>query len=1195
MSNIARTSQTDGDDDDDKTVRSGSSGGRSSKPPPPGRSSSKPHPNPSVIPSKKILSTAQKRWLGAVDDIEQPTLSSKYSLSSSSPGSPDIPGSPASSPAVAMLARAKRQIRHQEEQHEASANTSISSGSIGSVGGRSRRQRTGSMGLGSFQPEQPEKPKKKKSIQRRPRGSMDMRPQRRSMDMRPQRRSMDMRPHGSETPPRAKTPPRGSHRSSSMDMRPPRRSTDMRQQRASMDMRPRTGLGEDHGNAPPHRSRSMDMRGGAGRYSRNRSIDHVSPGIHRQGNRLYENDGTFRLDAREGITLNLRRRSSVSNGASNGASNSASNHYTMQTMVHRKRGSTILEESEESLSESNLDSHEKRERSVITEEGTVDLEDEASSTPSNSMGDFGGNRQFENDNTTDLRTSSNFKQPSRQASTGDFSLHDNREFPIPHVKASRRFSGASMLSELSLGELDVKKEDASKHISRMSLITPEEIANSAPNHPHPGLEYPPLYFFIHRSPFLMGLFKSFIRIRWRVSYPLQRRIPLSRLLRKANIFCTFGELLLILPFFVTLISCTVYSFVYPSVSISGHTARTPLIFAFATAMHNSLLTLLLGLPFERAVFYHKLSARLSFVCGIMHTIVSFMHPDTDMDIQSQPMENSQRELMESSTIYSFMGSEPNFGKFMFANSINVGGTGIMVFMTLMIITALPYIRRKVFELFYFVHLFCVIAMLGCAFYHTGYLVPLLGSLTWGLDFLIRKIYMALFRYPRKASVRIISESVVEICFPKTPTFHYNPGQYILLAIPEISFFEWHPFSISSSPEQKIVTMHIRKAGSWTHALYDLADTQNEISILLEGPYGSVGVDVTSDRYKMVMLFSGGIGVTPMQALCNQIMYEHSSGLRTMKKLSFIWIERDPIVLQKVDVVRRETINKSTFSMSMHDDYSDDDDDDDEDDESKIHDLEASSRPGVGVVFSPNDRPSEYTGHRSILRDNEEQPDEPQRHPTLIGPQGIASTLLSLVPASGISDEALEKTYPMDELDDGEDEEDIDLFNAEDNTIVSFLHSLMPGGTQPGGSTHDDRGILDNQDFIYDVEEKDNNAVDVVDEFDNNTMCQSFLDDAYNDFDDFDDDAPENALDLQVYLTARKEVDPATENLPFVHRGRPDIKEIFRKMRDEAIDRNEVRVAVCVCAPKIIVNMCHKACIKYSDRRVCFDFHFEVFD
>jgi len=80
---------------------------------------------------------------------------------------------------------------------------------------------------------------------------------------------------------------------------------------------------------------------------------------------------------------------------------------------------------------------------------------------------------------------------------------------------------------------------------------------------------------------------------------------------------------------------------------------------------------------------------------------------------------------------------------------------------------------------------------------------------------------------------------------------------------------------------------------------------------MEGPYGSLGVDLTSDRYSMVMLPSGRIAVTPMQSIVHQLMYEHEWGDRDIKKLWFIWTVRDPQVMSSMDI----TTNQSRSSIS----------------------------------------------------------------------------------------------------------------------------------------------------------------------------------------------------------------------------------------------------------------------------------------
>jgi len=196
---------------------------------------------------------------------------------------------------------------------------------------------------------------------------------------------------------------------------------------------------------------------------------------------------------------------------------------------------------------------------------------------------------------------------------------------------------------------------------------------------------------------------------------------------------------------------------------------------------------------------------------------------------------------------------------MLENTMNTSGTFMTVMVCGIIITSLPYFRRRVFEFFYYLHIVFVSGIVLGALFHTGILVPLLATSTWGVDLFLRSIIMARHRYPRKANIRVLSDTVVELSFPKVHGFDYNPGQYIYISLPDISCLQWHPFSISSAPKMKNVTLHIRKTGNWTGALYELAKKTKEVSILMEGPYGSLGVNLVGDRYKMIMLVSGGIG------------------------------------------------------------------------------------------------------------------------------------------------------------------------------------------------------------------------------------------------------------------------------------------------------------------------------------------------
>ena len=273
-----------------------------------------------------------------------------------------------------------------------------------------------------------------------------------------------------------------------------------------------------------------------------------------------------------------------------------------------------------------------------------------------------------------------------------------------------------------------------------------------PNSPHPTIEYLPLYFVLKRFPSILNAMECFYRVRWELKYPLQRPVFLSKKLRKIGINVTWGECLFMLPFIAIFVRGLVTSFIHPSVSKSGAVARLPLVICFLTANHNSILTLLLGIPFERLIKYHKISGYLSFLNGIFHTYVAW--------IAHKQKIGDNREVL----------------KFASNDQVNMSGTLLLCVIFSMILTASPYVRRKAFEVFYYFHIIFAMAMMGCAFYHSGVLVPVLASVLWGGDLIIRKLYMARFRYPREASIIQLTDTVVELRIPKSKGFDYNPGQ-----------------------------------------------------------------------------------------------------------------------------------------------------------------------------------------------------------------------------------------------------------------------------------------------------------------------------------------------------------------------------------------------------------------------------------
>lgn len=60
------------------------------------------------------------------------------------------------------------------------------------------------------------------------------------------------------------------------------------------------------------------------------------------------------------------------------------------------------------------------------------------------------------------------------------------------------------------------------------------------------------------------------------------------------------------------------------------------------------------------------------------------------------------------------------------------------------------------------------------------------------------IYVVTSVIDRRLSVRA---QVTHLVIKRPQFFHFKPGDYVYINIPEIAKYEWHPFTISSAPEQ----------------------------------------------------------------------------------------------------------------------------------------------------------------------------------------------------------------------------------------------------------------------------------------------------------------------------------------------------------------------------------------------------------
>lgn len=211
-----------------------------------------------------------------------------------------------------------------------------------------------------------------------------------------------------------------------------------------------------------------------------------------------------------------------------------------------------------------------------------------------------------------------------------------------------------------------------------------------------------------------------------------------------------------------------------------------------------------------------------------------------------------------------------------------GWTGIVALALFWLISlfSMPFIRSKSYEIFQLGHLlmFPMIGML-CA-HGTAMLLqhPMLGY--WLAFPTLLVLFERSWRFLRgfmkvPARVKVLdTDAVLLTCkHPSGKDWKYSAGQYILLQVPEISFFQWHPFTVSYCRDD-VLHVHIKFEGDWTKALKNLPEDR-DIRVGIDGPFGAPAQRFYD--YTHSIIIGGGIGITPFSAILADLE-DHFTGL-----------------------------------------------------------------------------------------------------------------------------------------------------------------------------------------------------------------------------------------------------------------------------------------------------------------------------
>ncbi|XP_010261399.1 PREDICTED: respiratory burst oxidase homolog protein A [Nelumbo nucifera] len=154
---------------------------------------------------------------------------------------------------------------------------------------------------------------------------------------------------------------------------------------------------------------------------------------------------------------------------------------------------------------------------------------------------------------------------------------------------------------------------------------------------------------------------------------------------------------------------------------------------------------------------------------------------------------------------------------------------------------------------------------------------------------ILRFFRSGFYSVRLLKVTIYPGNVLALQMSKPAQFQYKSGQYMFVQCPAVSSFEWHPFSITSAPDDDYLSIHIRQLGDWTKEIKrvfsevceppvagrsgllraDETTKKNFPKLLIDGPYGAPAQDYC--KYDVLLLVGLGIGATPCISILKDLL------------------------------------------------------------------------------------------------------------------------------------------------------------------------------------------------------------------------------------------------------------------------------------------------------------------------------------
>ena len=280
-------------------------------------------------------------------------------------------------------------------------------------------------------------------------------------------------------------------------------------------------------------------------------------------------------------------------------------------------------------------------------------------------------------------------------------------------------------------------------------------------------------------------------------------------------------------------------------------------FTLLPITRNSIWVIFLKLSYNKLIQVHKFIAVLCLISVIVKLILSVVYYDVNFLVHS--------ERAISATISS-----------------------VSIIVTFILSTG--YIRRNLFELFFYSHkILFVLTIVTMALHFISAIYYVIPSISlYLIDIFLRHFYSQKSVFISKTNIG--SREYKSYCSFITITLlkkidKIEPGSFFFICCKNISQYEWHPISLLTYDDDKLLFC-IKDMGnkSWSTKITDSAD--HSLELYVQGPYLHLDLCYRQDKYKHILLIANGIGITPFVYILRDIK---NKKLSKLKKVVLVWI------------------------------------------------------------------------------------------------------------------------------------------------------------------------------------------------------------------------------------------------------------------------------------------------------------------